>query len=107
MAPDLGIQYAKHMNHFGCGLALYQPVSAQDMRPPCVGYLDLNRRWNLIANIEWLEESTIYHFHDTNRSIFKPLTQAPRKMEQLGIEWRPRVSSGVRQWMVDANGKTP
>lgn len=105
MAPrdDLGALYAKKMEHFGCGIAMFQPVAATDMRAPCVGYLDDNLRWNLIANIEWLsEDERIEPGHD-----FKLLKQAPRKLEQLGIEWRPRTSIGVRQLTVDANGQTP
>ncbi|KAK4692624.1 hypothetical protein P7C71_g4618, partial [Lecanoromycetidae sp. Uapishka_2] len=42
---DLGVLYAKNMDHFGCGMAMFQPVAAHDMRPPCVGYIDGNNRY--------------------------------------------------------------
>jgi len=29
------------------------------------------------------------------------------KMEQLHLEWRPRTSKDVRQWIVDVEGQTP
>jgi len=110
---DLGVLYAKEMEHFGCGTALFQPVSAGDMRPPCVGYIDGNGTWNLIANIEWPKDVELSRSNDTcplgvvNRSAFKPLEREPRKMEQLGIAWRVRTSMGVRQWNLDASGQTP
>ena len=109
MAPreDLGALYAKHMEHFGCGMAMFQPVSATDMRPPCIGYLDDDRRWNLITNIEWLGEGGLDFGNTVQGHHLKPLSREPRKMEQLGIEWRPRTSIGVRQMLVDASGQTP
>ena len=113
-SDDLGILYAKNMEHFGCGVAMFQPVSAKDMCPPCVGYLDSNRVWNMIANITWPGADDQRQTNSKDGSLgvstedaFKPLEHAPRKMEQLGIEWRPRTSIGVRQWTVDASGQTP
>ena len=107
MAPrhDFGGLYAKHMEHFGCGVAMFQPVSSADMRPPCIGYLDDNRRWNLIANIKWPSENSTEDEKCGPENDFKILERAPRKMEQLGIEWRPRTSIGVRQWTVEASGQ--
>ena len=109
MAPrnDLGLLYAKHMEHFGCGVALFQPVCAVDMCPPCVGYLDDNMRWNLIANIEWPGHSGPQVELPGSLQALGPLERPPRKLEQLNIEWRPRTSIGVRQYTVDANGQTP
>ena len=113
MAPhhDHGVQYAKNMAHFGCGVAMFQPVSAADMRPPCVGYIDGNNRWNFIANVEWAKENGELQGNfsktDADEGGYQPLERTPMKMEQLGIEWRPRTSIGVRQWTVDANGQTP
>lgn len=110
---DLGVLYAKGMAHFGCGTALFQPVLAGDMPPPCVGYVDGNGTWNLIASIEWPKDSELSRridmtpFEVANRSVFKPLEREPRKTEQIGIEWRVRTSIGVRQWNVDASGQTP
>ncbi len=104
---DLGALYAKNMEHFGCGVALFQPVSSADMRPPCVGYLDDNRRWNLIANIRWLGGDDPEHQDTDHKHRLKLLGREPQKMEELGIEWRPRTSIGVRQWTVDASGQTP
>ena len=113
MAPheDLGVQYAKNMAHFGCGVAMFQPVSACDMRPPCVGYIDGNNRWNFVANIEWTKDDGELQGNvcrvDADEGGYQPIERKPMKMEQLGIEWRPRTSIGVRQWTVDANGQTP
>lgn len=117
MAPrsdTLGVQYAKNMQHFGCGDAMFQPISAGDMRPPCVGYLEKDRRWNHIANITWQESDGSLQDNGTGGDLdassgygFQPLERAPKRMEQLGIEWRPRTSQGVRQWTVDASGNTP
>ena len=113
-ADNLGIKYAKKMQHFGCGIALFQPISAGDMRPPCVGYLEKDGKWNHIANITWQGSDGSIQGAETGLGLdvssghaFKPLTRAPKKMEQLGIEWRPRTSQGVRQLTVDANGSTP
>lgn len=109
MAPrnDLGLLYAKNMAHFGCGVALYQPVSAVDMHPPCVGYLDDNMRWNLIADIELPGQISSQLETRGSAQGLKPLERAPRKLEQLNIGWRPRTSIGVRQLTVDASGQTP
>ena len=103
---NLGALYAKSMEHFGCGVAMFQPVSTADMRPPCIGYLDADRRWNLIANIEWRHEDALQHEHTEREDGLKLLKRAPRKQEDLGIEWRPRTSIGVRQLVVDASGQT-
>ncbi|KAL6716386.1 hypothetical protein ACLMJK_005952 [Lecanora helva] len=109
MAPrdDLGKLYAKHMEHFGCGTAMFQPVAAADMKPPCIGYLDDNMRWNLIATIEWIENGIPKNLNIGRSHSLKLLERSPKKLEQLGIEWRPRTSTGVRQWTVDASGQTP
>ena len=117
MAPrsdTLGVHYAKNMQHFGCGIAMFEPISARDMRPPCVGYLEKDGKWNHIANITWPQSNATLQFNDTSEGLdvasgykLKPLERAPKKMEQLGIEWRPRTSQGVRQWTVDASGNTP
>lgn len=115
MAPrsdSLGVQYAKNMQHFGCGVAMFQPISAGDMRPPCVGYLEKDGKWNHIANIPWQNSDGTFRVNGEGLDVssgdgFKPLDRAPKKMEQLGIEWRPRTSQGVRQWAVDASGGTP
>ena len=80
---------------------MYHPVSAADMQPPCVGYLDSNRRWNHLTNIEWAGDGRI----DTR--VYEPLEKIPQKMAQLDIEWRPRTSLGVRQYMVEGKGETP
>ena len=98
---DMGSLYAKNMSHFGTGLGLYHPVGAVDMSPPCVGYLDSNRRWNHLTNLEWEGDDR----PDTR--IYTPLEKVPQKMSEVNIEWRPRTSLGVRQYMVDATGETP
>lgn len=109
---DLGFLYAKDMEHFGCGTALFQPVSARDMPPPCIGYIDDNGTWNLIARLTWLEDDDpspkddASPFETANSGTFKLLERKPRKLERLLIEWRVRTSIGVRQWNVDANGQT-
>lgn len=110
---DLGFLYAKDMEHFGCGTALFQPVSAKDMPPPCIGYIDDNGTWNLIACLKWptVDESGPKDagspFEPANNGTFKLLERKPRELEQLLIEWRVRTSIGVRQWNVDASEQTP
>ncbi len=110
---DLGDLYAKGMEHFGCGTALFQPVAAGDMPPPCIGYIDGNGKWNLVASIDWTRDDERSYKNDVSpievakRCVFKSLEREPRKMEELGIEWRVRTSIGVRQWNVDASGHTP
>ena len=71
------------------------------MKPPCVGYLDANRRWNHLTNIEWEGDD----LPDTR--IYVPLEKVPQKMAELNIEWRPRTSLGVREYKVDAKGESP
>ena len=71
------------------------------MKPPCVGYLDVNRRWNHLTNIEWEGDDK----PDTR--IYMPLEKVPQKMAELNIEWRPRTSLGVREYKVDAKGESP
>lgn len=71
------------------------------MKPPCVGYLDANRRWNHLTNIEWEGDDR----PDTR--IYVPLEKVPQKMAELNIEWRPRTSLGVREYKVDAKGESP
>ncbi|KAL2040142.1 hypothetical protein N7G274_007045 [Stereocaulon virgatum] len=111
LGEDLGVQYAKNMAHFGCGVAMFQPVSACDMQPPCVGYIDGNNRWNFVANVEWLGANGELQGNsnklEADEGGYQPLERKPVRMEQLGIEWRPRTSMGVRQWTVDANGQMP
>ena len=110
----LGVKYAKKMQHFGCGVAMFQPISAGDMRPPCVGFLEKDGKWNHIADITWRDSNGSMQGGGTGGGLdvssgnrFKPLKRPPKKMEQLDIEWRPRTSRGVRQWAVDASGNTP
>ena len=93
---------------------MFQPISAADMRPPCVGYLEKDGKWNHIANITWQGLDGALQVDVTGGGLditsghgFELLKRAPKKMEQLGIEWRPRTSQGVRQWTVDASGNTP
>ena len=71
------------------------------MKPPCVGYLDANRRWNHLTNIEWEGDD----LPDTR--IYVPLEKVPQKMAEMNIEWRPRTSLGVREYKVDAKGESP
>ena len=93
---------------------MFQPISAGDMRPPCVGYLEKDGKWNHIANIDWQHSGGTLQVNGAGGGLdvssghaFIPLKRAPKKMEQLGIEWRPRTSQGVRQWTVDASANTP
>ena len=69
---DMGSLYAKHMGHFGCGVGMFHPVSAANMRPPCVGYLDSCRRWNHLTNLEWDGD----HLPDTR--TYKRLEKVPQ-----------------------------
>ncbi len=82
------------------------------MCPPCVGYRDINGDWNPITDITWRDEQGKLRNAKSQDKVaesdgFEPLARTPVKMEQLRIEWRPRTSSGVRQWNVDIQGQTP
>jgi hypothetical protein len=107
-------EYAKGMQRFDCGTAMFQPVGGGDMTPPCVGYHDSKGDWNPIADIAWRGADGRLHNAKSEKAEiqvqsdgFEPLDRAPVKMEQVDIEWRPRTSQGVRQWNVNAQGQTP
>ena len=105
-------EYARSMNHFDCGTAMFQPVAGGSMTPPCVGYHDSKGDWNPVADIAWRgADLKLRNANSGDQEVkndgFEPLEREPVKMEQLDIEWRPRTSQGVRQWNVDAQGQTP
>ena len=108
--------YARSMDHFDCGTAMFQPIAAGSMTPPCVGYHDSKGDWNPIADIAWrgadgklrnAKSVGDQEVESVDADVFEPMERAPVKMEQMDIEWRPRTSRGVRQWTVDAKGETP
>lgn len=84
---------------------MFEPVSSVDMQPPCIGYLDDHGRWNLIAKLGWLNKESPHSEHIERLHDLSLLERTPRKLEQVGIEWRPRTSIGVRQWVADVNGR--
>ena len=108
--------YARSMDHFGCGTALFQPVAGGSMTPPCVGYHDSKGDWNPVADIAWrVGDGKVRNAKsgrdqddefDDCEDGFEPMERPPVKMEHLDMEWRPRTSKGVRQWSVDAKGET-
>ena len=82
------------------------------MCPPCAGYIDVSGNWNLIADLRWIgTDGQLTSSKNTSSGSvdmrFEPLEYPPVKMEQLGIEWRPRTSKGVQQVDVAASGETP
>lgn len=101
MSQDLKGVYIKHMQHHGCGVAMFQPVAFGDMKPPCCGYFDRNGKWNLIARLGiGIQEALL-------SQGLKPLKREPAHMKQIGLRWQPKCSKGVRMWNVDISGKTP
>ena len=108
----IGGLYAENMKQHGCGIAMFQPISGGDMCPPCAGYIDVSGNWNLVADLRWigtdgLPKSSKNPATEPVGTGFEPLDYAPMRMEQLGIEWRPRTSKGVQQIDVAASGETP
>jgi hypothetical protein len=108
----LADDYAKSMEHFGCGVAMFQPVSGGDMCPPCAGYFDTNGSWNPVADICWIDRHGRLRSGNSDGSQvawrkYEPLEREPLKMEALDIEWRPRASQGVRQSITNIMGETP
>ena len=104
-------KYAKGMDHFDCGTAMFQPIAGGNMTPPCVGYYDSKGDWNPVADVAWRGTDGKLHNAKTGDQEaqsdgFEPLERLPVKMEQLHLEWRPRTSKDVRQWNVDVEGQT-
>jgi hypothetical protein len=104
-------KYAKGMDHFDCGTAMFQPIAGGNMTPPCVGYNDSKGDWNPIADVAWRGADGKLHDAKTGGQEaqsdgFEPIERPPVKMEQLHLEWRPRTSKDVRQWNVDVEGQT-
>jgi hypothetical protein len=105
-------KYAKGMDHFDCGTAMFQPIAGGNMTPPCVGYRDSKGDWNPVADVAWRGTDGKLHNAKTGDQEaqsdgFEPIERLPVKMEQLHLEWRPRTSKDVRQWNVDVEGQTP
>lgn len=106
-------EYAKSMDHFDCGTAMFQPIAGGSMTPPCVGYHDSKGDWNLVADIAWRGvDGKLYNAKcgDGQTPVqtdgYEPLEMAPSKMEKIDIEWGPKTSKGVRQWNLNAQGQT-
>jgi len=97
---DLRVSYAKNMEFHGIGSALFQPISAIDMTPPCCGYFDRNGDWNHITNLT--TERAI-----AEREGYLPLAQAPIKVTDIGIEWQPKTSLGMQAYTIDGSGNSP
>ena len=96
---DLRATYAKRMEYHGVGMALFQPLAASDMRPPCCGYFDRNGDWNLITNLS-AEIST-------EIDAYEPLEYEPSKVTEVHIEWQPKTSLGVTAIAADTSADTP
>ncbi|KAI9717965.1 MAG: hypothetical protein M1828_007057 [Chrysothrix sp. TS-e1954] len=132
---DLREVYAKKMEFHGNGFALYQPIAAQDMQPPCCGFFDRNGDWNLICNLVTNADpenpdQPVHHpplppstkdadgqdqtqrSPDRSRgmdedSIYHPLAYMPQKTTDINIVWQPKTSSGMEAICMDASGQTP
>lgn len=109
----LASEYAKSMDHFDCGTAMFQPVAGGSMTPPCVGYHDSKGDWNPVADIAWRGvDGKLYNAKcgdgqtPAQSDGYEPLERAPSKMEQVDIEWRPKTSKGVKQLNLNAQGQT-
>ena len=132
---DLREVYAKKMEFHGNGFALYQPIAAQDMQPPCCGFFDRNGDWNLICNLvtgpspedpdqpvqhpplppstkgpdgeEQTQRSPFRSQGMDQDDIYHPLPYMPHKTTDINIEWQPKTSSGMEAICMDASGQTP
>ena len=109
MAPahykDLRELYTKRMETHGLGVALFHPIAAEDMRPPCCGYFDRNGDWNLICN---LVPETEPPFHPTCGELgFESLEYMPTRSMEIGIEWQPKTASGTQEHVIAGSAETP
>ena len=96
---DLREVYAKRMEYHGNGFGLLQPVSTRDLRPPCVGYIDRNGDWTLIANLA--ADRAAAH------PDYTPLAYPPPRVTEIDIEWQPKTALGVTATTVDTSAATP
>lgn len=96
---DLRATYAKRMEYHGVGIALFQPIAASDMQPPCCGYFDRNGDWNIIANLRANRSSST--------DDYEPLEYEPTKVTDIHIEWQPKTSLGVTAIAADTFANTP
>ena len=102
---DLREAYSKRMEVHGLGIALFHPISAQDMRPPCCGYFDRNGDWNLICNL--LPQNDPAYTPSYDRLGYEPLHYAPLRSSSVNIEWQPKTASGTQEHVMAASAETP
>ncbi len=84
----------------GNGYGLFQPLDAQDMRPPCCGFFDRNGDWNHIANLSAEPLAACL-------AGYEPLDYAPTKATDIQIAWQPKTSLGVSAMTLDTSANTP
>lgn len=94
---DLRDLYAKSLEYHGIGYALFQPISANDMIPPCAGFFDRNGDFNMIARLAT----------ELQDDGLQPLEYMPPKVSDVGITWKPKTSLGVTALSLDASGEGP
>ena len=97
---DLGAAYAKSMEFHGFGYALFRPMAGSDLKPPCCGYFDRNGDWNLIASLTTDYEQAM-------QQGCTPLPYMPQPLSQIGIQWKPKTSSGTEALTLDGSAATP
>ena len=102
---DLGEVYTKRMEVHGLGFALFHPIAAQDMRPPCCGYFDRNGQWNLICNLLPALDPPLYP--PCYELGYAPLEYVPLKSSDLNIEWQPKTALGTQEHVIAASAETP
>ena len=102
---DLRDLYIKRMETHGLGFALFHPIAAQDMRPPCCGYFDRNGDWNLICNL--LPEPDP-PFHPSCADMgFDALEYEPPRSMDINIAWQPKTASGTQEHVIAGSAETP
>ncbi|KAB9006577.1 hypothetical protein FH972_026931 [Carpinus fangiana] len=94
---DLRELYARSLEYHGIGYALYQPISAADISPPCAGFFDRNGNFNRIAKLT----------PSQGPEGLVPLEYTPQPQAQIGIEWKPKTSLGVQAITVDTSAEGP
>ena len=102
---DLRELYTKRMEVHGLGVALFHPIAAQDMRPPCCGYFDRNGDWNLICNL--LPESQPPFHPQCDELGYDPLEYTPAQSMAINIEWQPKTAAGTQEHVVAGSAETP
>lgn len=88
--PAFNRTYADSMRHHGYGLALFEPISCNSLRPASVGFFGADGNWNLIAMLDDLNSVV-------RAGMRAPATQIEVMERNEASSSEPKVSSNVVQ----------